>query len=250
MIKRLVLAAACAAALAVPLHAAPRPKTPRPTITVLAGTADSVFVRIAYGPVTDAKGNPIARYLTQVRVSGSGTILAADSTTFLADTLRIARPAVGDSLLIVAAVAARDTRGTLGFYGLSAPFVAKGKPWTPPPAPPVTGDTVAILDSLQVFALSARPDSAGYYTLKVGETLQLCALEYFHGSGNPVVDPVCAGLGAVPSQEIMREASTNRGLRVVNGVGNTVGFARFAAYVTRGGITVAMDGFQLDPLRL
>lgn len=158
-------------------RAAPRPRAPAVELTGLA-TPETAIVAIRWGPVTDARRQPVKRYLWELR-SSSSALVAADSTTALADTARIARPAPGDSLIITAAVAARDTRDQLGAWGTSSRLVIPGRPWTPPAAPPVTADTVALgrPDSVWLVAMSGVAGDGTPikgYRFVPGDTVDIC----------------------------------------------------------------------------
>lgn len=210
MLKRVALAAACAAVLASVVYAKPRPAPPPPAVLAL-GTADSVKIVLAWQPVLDAKGRPVDRYLWKIQ-SGP-TVLAADSTAALADTFAMARPAAGDTLTVTGAVAARDSRGMLSAWGTSAPIKIPGKPWTPPPAPAPGIDTLALTAPDSALIALERstgiPTIDGNYRITERDTIDFCGYVWRAGRlapstavsdwsvGNPVV---LSDLGTTPSR--------------------------------------------------
>lgn len=182
---RLLLLAIPAVALAVAALAAdPKPVAPGGVgLTELPalGTPDTAVVLVRWGAVVDARGNPVARYLWQLRDLGLSATVAADSTTppQVADTVRVPRALPGDSTIVQAAVAARDAKGKQSAWGMSARLVIPGRPWLPPPAPSVTVDTLAWTkaDSLWVVVetgvLAYEPGTIGY-GVRAGDTLDVC----------------------------------------------------------------------------
>lgn len=202
--RRLFLALLLGGAL--PVQAAPRPKVPRPTAEV-ALSSDSAYIAVRWAQVVDARGNPVVRYLTQLRVAGA--VRVADSTAVLADTLVLPRPLAGDSLVVEVAVAARDVRGLLSAWGTTKVTV-RGKPWQPPFAPVPQADTLATRpDSIRPFAINKELDADGTYHITVGESTQLCALLYFGTRAE--LDGGCAALGLFVNPEVLREAWNARG---------------------------------------
>lgn len=188
MIKRLALAAACAGAVATVAYARPRP-APQPPAVVVLGTADSIKIVLGWQAVTDARQHPVARYLWKIQ-SGA-TVLAADSTTALADTFAMARPAAGDTLTVTGSVAARDTRGTLSAWGTSAPIKIPGKPWTPPPTPTPGIDTLALTppDSALIALETGGVRSIdGNYRVTERDTVDLCGYAWRAGKLAPAVE--------------------------------------------------------------
>lgn len=193
MRKRIAIAAAVAVLVLVAAGwADPRPKAPVAVglaeIPAL-GTPDTAAVLIRWGAVVDARGQPVVRYLWQLRDIAAASNLAADSTTQLADTVRVARPLPGDSLIVQAAVAARDSKGKQSPWGMSGRLVLPGKPWLPPPAPPVTIDTLALApaDSAWIVAygprvaVTERGPARVAMDIAPGDTVDLCLYMWREG---------------------------------------------------------------------
>lgn len=212
-----LIAMVCGSAYAA-VPADPKPHTPAVALMEASalGTPDTAVVVIRWGAVTDARGNPVVRYLWQLRDLVAGSTIGADSTnTALVDTVQVPRALPGDSTIVQAAVAARDVRGKQSSWGMSARLVIPGKPWVAPPAPPVTIDTVAV-DSIRIFAPSLALNIDGTYHITVGDPpVQLCGLLYLH-DGTKVIDSYCAGLGYQPMGRLLQLAEASQGFRMYN----------------------------------
>lgn len=159
------------------------PKMPLRTAFAAPETAS---VTIRWPAVTDVRGDPVTRYLVKL-TSSTGQTLYSDSTTFLSDTVKIARPLPGDSIIVTGQVAARDRKGQLSQWGSSNPLKIPGRPWIPPIAPSPSIDTLAL----------TRPDSAWLlveksnypvkqtapqaFTLVAGDTVHVCAYSWRGG---------------------------------------------------------------------
>lgn len=194
-------------------------KAPRVAMTAVLA-ADTVTFNIRWTAVKDARGSTVARYLYELRTQAGATYYS-DSVagTVLSATVKMARPLPGDTVTLRAAVAARDSRNVLGFWGYSAYLVVPGKPWTPPPAPNPTLDTVAV-DSIKIFAPFATLDADSTYHLWVNDTtglkpkqIQLCGMLYLR-DGRVEVNDVCQGLGVVPSAQMLHLASMVKGFKI------------------------------------
>lgn len=150
-----------------------------------AAVPDTAAVVVRWTATVDAKGNAVARYLWRITNQLTGTAIASDSTANLSDTVKVARPLPGDSLVLVASVAARDSKGNIGNYGNSKPITIPGRPWTPPlPPGTITVDTLAVGPADSAWIVVLAPDSVGsgrVYYVTAGDTIQACGYSWRSG---------------------------------------------------------------------
>lgn len=148
-------------------------ETNQPTLTVEYLQQDSARVIARWSRPCDAKG-----CADSYRVQWTaGSVARLRSTSALADTLFVTRPAVGDSLIATVAVTSMR-RGLVGATRTAAAIVRN--PDAPPPAvDSLRADTLAALAAeLDSFPVIVPRDTLGRNagTLTVGESTLLCGL--------------------------------------------------------------------------
>jgi hypothetical protein len=166
----------------VAARCAPRPanaaEAPRVTVREIASTShDSVALVVTWAAVADANGAATAYTDTATSTRATG-FLAAHTITATVDTLRLARPAAGDSVTVTACVRA-IRRGLASAPGCVAWHYVR--PDVAPPAPAPAIDSARVLGSVRLV-----PDSV---TLAEGDSA-LVTLIAMAANGQPFTGPL------------------------------------------------------------
>lgn len=145
------------------------------TLSVEWAQGDSARVIARWSRPCDSKG-----CADSYRVQWTaGAIARTRTIPALADTLWMARPAIGDS--VVATVAVTSLRRGLAGLTRSASAVVRNPDAPPPPVDSLRADTLsvyeaAMLDSFPEIVVRDSLGRTGYTGYKVGETIVLCAM--------------------------------------------------------------------------
>lgn len=177
-------------------------ETNRPTLSVEYFQQDSARVIARWSRPCDGKGCADG-YRVQWT---AGAVSRLRNVAGLVDTLRLARPAIGDS--IVATVAVTSLRRGLSGPTRSAVAVVRNPDAPPPPVDSLRTDTLsvyeaALLDSFPTFVVRDSLGRTGYNGYRVGDTILLCAMSRNRYTGE--VRSLVAGDAPVGAEELTDE---------------------------------------------
>lgn len=152
-----------------------------PTIR-LTDSADSIFIRLAWSPVKDARGDTVAHYIASITDSGN-EIASTETrdTVFIASVPKIP----GNSHAFRGSVYAVDIRGNKGAMATSD-VILVAVPDPGPPAPSIRLDTIPLaleprVDSVRMYFPEGNFDSEGNLVMVIGDTIQGCAVGFLNG---------------------------------------------------------------------
>ncbi len=153
-------------------------ETNTPSLTVEYMQGDSARVIARWSRPCDAKGCADSYEVAWWR--GAGTFAPIRTLTRTTDTLRLARPAIGDSAIVEVIVT--SVRRKLAGQTRSARVVVRNPDAPPPPVDSLRADTTdaayeaAMLDSFPEIVIRDSLGRTGYNGYRVGDTIVLCAM--------------------------------------------------------------------------
>jgi hypothetical protein len=166
-------------------------------MSVVSSTADSVTVEARWNAASDPSG--IARYDWLNWRSTPDTVVAEGSTSFLADSFAVARPALNETHTFGFQIRAVDGVGNAGSFSTAHMWSLSNEDTVAPPPP----DTV-VVDTL-VAAIAVWPESV---ELESGAELQFYAAILLIETAGEAVDSSIVCDTPPPAQGALYESGT------------------------------------------